>query len=586
MGPKRRGKTKPKPTTQPQSKRTKNANTKNMSSSPAETNKEGVDNQIVETLTQESTIINTTSYATATQESITSLNIHETKIVELDTTYFADCYKVKDIKEAVIVHAVNTAFAFDDTKKLVCLSRDKTLWKVDTKTPELYEKIESLTHLGKNLAKVTVKTEKKIIDENGKVTMRRYKENDELLITLHLADTEEFADVTEEELYERIIAMGIGTIKKGLTQQPYNDSRLLNGNKFFVLRELKEGDKEKIPPFFPFSNNRRMYLNFRGKKRKCFFCSQFHDRTQCPLEQRIRLMEKERDELKKMHNNHLPIKTYSDSTLRHVSQNALGSDVDTMSGGAIGNIINAIHIDEGNRDIKNILIVGGQNKMNRKMAVDEYIWTLKKTFDRIGELAEERKIAILPPPPQKFFDAESQVKEELFLQSLEHLRKKDNIAIWDNPIDHYDGDDGRHPTREQTDVLLHYLDSKAQQYFGVPYTLPSASKETLTTDRYYQRVASLYKYGCVACDSKEQNKCYNLCLQCKTSVKNDESVQATLQIFNVRVQNIESIANPALPVEAPQETIRDRSPIKENVCENEQKTSRRTIMFKGASSKD
>ena len=38
-------------------------------------------------------------------------------------------------------------------------------------------------------------------------------------MTLYQAETELFSEVTQDEIYKQIVAMGVGHVKKGLTQQ-------------------------------------------------------------------------------------------------------------------------------------------------------------------------------------------------------------------------------------------------------------------------------------------------------------------------------------------------------------------------------
>ena len=336
------------------------------------------------------------------------------KYVEIDTTFFCDCYSIPHI--SVVVDAVLNNFQHDTSKKLYpILGRDLGLFRIDTKNINLYAETDCLVHRGVKIAKVSIKTENTYINQDGKIVRERLRENDDLLVTLYQANTERFEHITDDEIHEKIVAMGIGRLKRAIKPQTFKNTDVLNGNKFFVLAHVEKSDIDKIPHSFEFwgpeVGHTRIWLNFNGKKRKCSFCSQFHDTSTCPLEEKIRKLEEERDAVKSKFENHLPSKTYGDSTLRLSSQNALASDVDAMSGGSTGNILNAIEIDKTSENIQNIILVAGQNELNRRMEPDEFIWTLKTTRERITQLAEEKKVAILPPPPQHFLDSESQAKE-------------------------------------------------------------------------------------------------------------------------------------------------------------------------------
>ena len=525
---------------------------------------------------------------TGSDNSVNKEEINTRRYIELDTTFYNNPYSIPNV--ATMVHAVSRAFSFDESKKLIKLTgRDNGLYTIETKNPQLYEKIEILEYSGQNMARVSVKTERQVVDKTGKVTFKRNSGNfgnnrdDELLITLYRANTDDFEDVTDNIIYEEIVKMNIGKLKKGLTLQTYRRTDVPNGNKYFVLQNLSEGDKEKLPQSFDFltkSGSRRMWLNWTGKKRKCQFCSNFHD-GQCEIEEKIRQLEKERDAIKKECGGSLPTKTYSDSTLRHAAQNSLASDVDAMPGGAIGNILNAIKIDESNKDIKNIIIVAGQNEMNRAVETEEYIWMLKKTHERVVTLADNRTVAIIPPPHQKFLEPESIVKEEMFKETLDKINQHQNVTVWENPIAEYEEDGGRHPTQQQTQLLLQHINEKVGQTFDLPYFLNSATPDTMTTKKYYGRVTALYKYGCAGCENAE-NKVYNLCTTCKEALKNDPEVKEIMTEFVERVKQVQDKSSPQLstmnqpctnPVNpinpVPSENVsnngvRERSPLKAN----------------------
>ena len=91
------------------------------------------------------------------------------------------------------------------------------------------------------------------------------------------------------------------------------------------------------------------------------------------MEQLVKNLERERDQVRKSNNNNLPYKTYTDSTLRYGRQQALASDIDTMSGATTGNILNAVELDEKNKDVPNVVIVAGKNALNANMETKEFL---------------------------------------------------------------------------------------------------------------------------------------------------------------------------------------------------------------------
>ena len=196
------------------------------------------------------------------------------------------------------------------------------MFKLDTKNPEMYKDVTTLLHNGNNIGQVSIKVEKQTVTESGRVITRRVnKRDDELLITLQNGNSYEFEDVSEDDIYEKIIDTGVGTIKIGLTIQKYDETELPNGNLYFVLKGIKEDEKSRLPQYFAFGA-RRMYLRYRGKQRKCSFC---HESQQgvCAREEKIRMMESERDRVKVEYGGNFKVKAFSNSTLRYTNQKSL-----------------------------------------------------------------------------------------------------------------------------------------------------------------------------------------------------------------------------------------------------------------------
>ena len=225
----------------------------------------------------------------------------ERKSVEIDMSFFYTCYDVKDLKTSMVAQAVSQSFPFDDSKILYPVNWDKILWTLDTKHPELYENVTHLKHNGNDVGRVTVKIEKHVKLPNGDLIRKKVKVKNELLITLRKANTDIFRMVKEEEIYRKIVAMGVGTIKKGITVQYNEGSDVPNGNLLFVLKDLKPGDETKLPDFFAFGSE-KMFLHWAGKRKErgrfCSFCKSNHE-GMCKKEKMVRTLENERDVVSK-----------------------------------------------------------------------------------------------------------------------------------------------------------------------------------------------------------------------------------------------------------------------------------------------
>ena len=62
----------------------------------------------------------------------------------------------------------------------------------------------------------------------------------------------------------------------------------------------------------------------------------------------------------------------------------------------------------------------------------------------------------------------------------------------------------------------------------------------------YQKVNSLYKYGCAACDDTKQNRWYFLCDACKGNLKSNEATIAKTEELKKRITQWETTESPFL----------------------------------------
>ena len=490
---------------------------------------------------------NETASGETAAEIVEPAQVTTSNFLEIDGTLCNDCYSLPDT--AKIVHAVSTQFSDDRTKRLI--ARGNGIWHLQSENIEIYKGIEFLEYGGQQVAKLSVKSEKTFVNAEGKIVRSSTDDrSDEILITLYQADTQWFSGIDEQAIYEKIVAMGIGHVKKGLTQQLLRSSDVPNGNLYFILKGIKEGDLDRIPPSFdfltPYYGVQKMWLNFRGKKRKCFFCSDFHEVGVCPTKEKIRIMEAERDTFRIKNGNTFRVKIYGDSTIRQVSQTALACDVDAMSGGTTGNVLNAIDIDS-NDGIEHIIIAAGQNELNPRHTREEFTWMQKCKNERLIALSQKKPITILTPPSQKFVDAEGQIRERMFRENLVQLcGKSKNITVLDNPLEAHDEDGGKHPSKEQAATVVEFLHQKLAER-EVQLILNSASRDLLSSDRYYRDVRSLYKFGCAACADRLQNRWPLLCDRCSANALNDADVTKSVQKIDRLVQELNNAINPPLP---------------------------------------
>ncbi len=423
--------------------------------------------------------------------------------------------------------------------------------------------------------------------------MRKVARNpDDLLITLLDADTYPLKTISDEDIHRKIIELGVGKVKRAVQPQFHRGTVEPCGNKYFVLENVSNTDK--IPRSFEFYDTQfgvlQILLKHRLQKRKCYFCGQFHDAV-CPKQEQIRNLELERETARR---DGAKVKIYSDSTLRKVNQQCLTSDVDAMSGGTIGNILNAVRVDENN-DVDHVVLVSGANDMRRRCNLDEYVYSIQTVKDRISQLLKQKSVSILLPPKQMLFSSEDHIKQEFLFESIDSLQSE-GLAVIENPIPEYSEDNGLHPSPEQTVEICLLIDARTKEK-DVPLILPSATDDLMAGNHLYQKVNSLYKYGCGACDDTKRNRWYFLCDDCRISLKSDEITMVKTEELKQRMVQWETTESPFLRsggdtddddddnMSATDSLLlsggkRDRSPHKEDDAKRGRRSSQKSIPTK------
>ncbi len=474
----------------------------------------------------------------ATSKSIT----HE--YLEIDLTSSNDCYHLPEASK--VARAIRNVFGEDEDRVTNAPRRGNTgVWTIETPNLDRYRHFTELVYEGVCLGRVSVRSEKITVQEDGRIQRKSERSPHDLLITLRDADSHLLRHITNQQILEKIVAMGIGTIKKAVQRQLHRASGEYSGNKFFVLQNVVPEERKNIPECFVFEvptiGKLKMWLNHRYQLRRCGFCGEKHDAI-CKIRERVNELVNEREKLRVEEG--FNVKTYSDSTLRYANQASLQSDIDAMSGGTVGNIVNAIGVDSDNSAIQNIVIMAGANEKRMNLTPAEYITSLQTIRERVTALTEfKSNVALIPPPKSSGLRSpEVVVKEEIFEDHLKKIEES-GVKVWKNPIATYDEDWGIHPSMTQTAELLDFINYRVHEDFKLPYQLPSATQEVLALPNKYSNVTSLYKYGCAACGRKDRNRWANICEECKAAAVSAEDLT---EDFAKRVEAVLDDENPAL----------------------------------------
>ena len=461
--------------------------------------------------------------------------------VEIDCRVTHDCYSLPP--DAKVVHAIQRAFGEDDDRRTRRPWRSNPgVWRIETPNLEKYRAITDLKYDDVTIGKITIRKEKVTMKEDGKITRKVDRHANDLFVTLFDADSHPLNKISHAEIHRKIVELDVGRIKKAVTKQNWRNTTEPNGNKYFILENVT--DSSKIPRAFDFYHHTlgalQIKLQHNDQKKKCFMCEGTHGRI-CPVEAEIQQLVNEREAAR---DKGVSTKIYSDSTLRRVNQESLTCDVDVMSGGTTGNLLNAVEADKKNSAVENLVLVSGANDMRMRSDLDEYVYSLKVVKDRITQLLQTRKVSIMLPPKTIYFSSDDQVKQEYFYENLEGLRG-DGLSIVDNPISVYDDDDHLHPSKEQTLSLCKQIDSEMLKQ-KVSIMLPSAKDEHVVRTGLYQKVTALYRYGCSACGTSKENVCFNLCDSCRSLSKEDQWVKQETEALRQRIHEREIINRPFL----------------------------------------
>ena len=475
-------------------------------------------------------------YSTAAASGLAG-QVHD--FVEIDTTYYNDCRHLPTT--AAVCHAIKTVFGTDENRRTIAPRRENAgVYRLEVADIEKYKGVEDLEVQGVKIAKVVIRREKVVVSEQGQIRRQRENDPNDLFIKLVGADAFPLNQITDEEILDAVLDMDIGQIKRA--PQRLRDRRKMEftGDKFFVLKNVSTEDRQRIRRELIFDSptfgKLAIKLNHKFQIRFCSYCGKMHDAV-CPVREKVEALRAQKAALAAQKS--LPLKVIGDSTIRYLNETAVQGDVEAMSGGTTGNLLNALDVDENLETKETVVFVSGSNEKKARYSPAEYIYTLKKIRERVSCLLSKKKnVALIPPPaPKDFASAEEEVKEEIFKEHLQQMTES-GIQVWENPFDQYDEDDGMHPSPDQSLTLSKFMSENLESTFKTTFLMASATEEVIALPNKYWHVTSFYKFGCGACSSRTRNKWYNICDDCKQAASTDEYVQEKLRWYTSRVDEL------------------------------------------------
>ena len=342
-----------------------------------------------------------------------------------------------------------------------------------------------------------------------------YRDNN-ILLTFQQAGQRMFNHISME-IFDKMVQNELRlTLEKPTEKQKIRYTQVYNGNRYCVIR--KPDNLADIPDFLPIVDpiskiTHHIRITYAGKLYNCGRCLKQHS-GQCPLLADFYAAKEERERMERDHE--IKTKLISDSTLRNADQLGLCADVMTMSGGGLGQVVQAAIDDPDTKNKKHVMIMGGTNDIkNRAFENDiEFAQNISTTITKIYDLAisqPEKKFTLINSHPSKEESTDNTLEEiqrktrELYLHAKLHetVKKMPELEAPITNVDivdvKYDIDETGHPTVEGTIQILQTLNDfvKPDRFIW--------NNDFITTENKYRGVQSIYKYGCNHCTGYGQS---------------------------------------------------------------------------------
>ena len=248
-------------------------------------------------------------------------------------------------------------------------------------------------------------------------------------------------------------------------------------------------------------------IQYTGMKKYCYLCAAKHG-WECPTQVRHNFLREQRKGLTTKR------KIYSDSILRCANQVALSTDVGCMTGGGLGQVINAIKHDVSHEET---IINAGTNEILHAESIEEFVYTIEKSVEKVKELTANTNVTlILPSVPTR--TPQEVCKAKYLEEKLKDIKEIKVIEL--SEIEYESTGRHQHPTVEGTKSMIQQLNTAMANEL----VLPDAKTDELATTKKYRQVQTLYKVGCRGC-SNFTGYTNDLCASCKVDAKTVDITQ-------------------------------------------------------------
>ena len=303
------------------------------------------------------------------------------------------------------------------------------------------------------------------------------------LITIYGAYRRDYRYIDNSHFDKVFQELGLEIIK--LTQpQTIKGTSILNNNRYLVVENLTTDTGTKDIGTYIRLMGLKFDIQYTGMTKYCYRCLAKHG-WDCPIQARHNFLREQRKGLNSKR------KIYSDSIFRCANQVALTTDVGCMTGGGLGQVINAIKQDVTHEET---IINAGTNEILHTESLTEFVYTVEKSIEKVKELAANTNVTlILPSMPTN--TVHEICKAKYFGEKLKEVEEIKVIELSD--IEYESTGKHLHPTVDGTKTMIQQLDVACSN----EVILPDAETDEIATTRKYRQVHTLYKVGCRGCST-------------------------------------------------------------------------------------
>ncbi len=359
-----------------------------------------------------------------------------------------------------------------------------------------------------------------------------------ILITFQNAGLMEYDSVPSSDFDKAMAAFNLQLIVSTRMQPVPGVKGSFNGNRYCVIR-IPESTL-MVPEYLPVRSSVGKFnfkSTYKNQARQCDICWVKHI-GQCP--KRKAMFEAKEEKEKMRGDGQIESKLFSDSTLRLANSVGMKADICTMSGGGLGQVVQAALDDPDAVNMKEIYVVAGANDVKfENFQLKEFCENVEVSLNKVQRFATmnpDKSITVVttPPSPQdidddeiEFFgieedddpdeDNDTTIKKEYLQRRIRQMvtqsEEKNIHNVWSMEV-RYDVDNTGHPTPGGTTRIMEQIAANSNKENFI------WNSEFVSTDKLYSMVQSIYVYGCNMCDkygvdiSRQVKRCRLLCDSC------------------------------------------------------------------------